>query len=223
MEGTSVDIQAIPEQERIPWSIALAVSWAGLRRRVLRSLITMLGIVLGIAFLTHMFVTGALTDALIAVNDDALNVLLQKAGVDVLAAGKTDSMMILLIGLSLFTCLVGIINSMLMSVSERIREIGTMKCLGAVDGFIVRAYFIESTLQGVAGTVAGIVIGLIVAVSVSLVSYGRYVWLCFPVLGVLKSIGIAFVTGALISIVASIAPAYWAAKKEPVDAMRIEE
>ena len=215
--------QEIPSQVPIPWAVAFAVSWAGLRRRLLRSMITMLGIILAIAFLTYMLVIDDITRALVAANDSALNVLLQKAGVDIFSVGKRDTMMLLLIGLALFTCLVGIVNSMLMSVTERIREIGTMKCLGALDSFIVKAYFIESSLQGVLGTAIGIGIGILVAAGVSLGAYGSYLISLFPVLAVLGSMARALAVGALISVVASIAPAYWAAKKEPVDAMRIEE
>ncbi len=214
---------AVPEQTAIPWSVALTVSWAGLRRRVLRSVITMLGIVLAIAFLCYMFATNDLTRALVAANDDGLNVLLQKSGVDIYAGGRTDTMMLLLIGLSLFACLVGIVNSMLMSVTERIREIGTMKCLGALDSFIVKSYFIESSLQGIVGTLMGIGIGIVVALGVAASAYGAYLFRYFPVLAVVKSVSVSFLVGALISILASIAPAYWASKKEPVDAMRIEE
>jgi len=102
---------AIPEQGPISWRIAAVVSWAGMKRRLLRAMITMAGVILAIAFLTYMLVTNCITKALVAINDNALNVLLQKAGVDIFSAGKTDQMMILLISLSLFTCLVGIINS----------------------------------------------------------------------------------------------------------------
>lgn len=213
----------IPEQVPIPWSVALAVSWAGIRRRMLRSLITMAGIVLAIAFLTYMMVTENITSALVAANQPKLNVILTRMGIDTLAGTKTDTMMLLLIGLSLFTCLVGIINSMLMSVTERIREIGTMKCLGALDSFIVKSYLIESTIQGVVGTIIGIAIGLLVAIAISLSAYGSFLRQYFPHVAALKSAVSAFFIGALISIVASIAPAYWAARKQPVDAMRIQE
>jgi len=54
----------IPTQSAIPWSVALSVSWAGLRRRVLRALITVLGIVLAIAFLTYLLVVEDITKAL---------------------------------------------------------------------------------------------------------------------------------------------------------------
>jgi len=116
----------IPEQPKVPWHIAVTVSWAGLKRRFFRSLITMIGVVLAIAFLTYMQVANDVTKALVEVNENQLNVLLQRAGIDIFESQTADRMMLLLITLSLLACLVGIMNAMLMSVSERIKEIGTL-------------------------------------------------------------------------------------------------
>ena len=214
---------AIPEQGAVPWITAFAVSWSSIRRRFFRSLVTMSGVVLAIAFLTYMLVMNDIVRALVAANDTILNVLLQQAGVDIYAANATDRMMILLIVLSLMACLVGILNSMLMSVTERIKEIGTLKCLGALDSFIIKTYFIESALQGVAGTLIGIVLGVVVSVAAAAANYRVYVLYHFPFLGAAKSVLIAFTVGCLLSIGAAILPAYMAARKEPVDAMRVEE
>lgn len=213
----------IPLQTKVPWVVAFAVSWGSLRRRLFRSLITMFGIVLGIAFLTYMLVNDSIIKALVAVKDDRLNVLLQKAGVDIIGGGSGDTMMFLLIGLSLLTCLVGIINAMLMSVAERIKEIGTLKCLGAEDAFIVKTYFIESSLQGILGTALGGLIGLLAAVVVNAAAYGGFIFQAFPWLAVVKAGLTALLIGSVMSVLASIAPAYWAARKQPVDAMRVEE
>ena len=202
--------------------MVFSVSWGSLRRRIFRSMITMIGVVLGIAFLTYMLVNESIVKALLAMKNDTVNVLLQKAGVDILQVG-TDTMMLLLIGLSLLTCLVGIINAMLMAVAERIKEIGTLKCLGAEDGFIVKTYFIESSLQGVLGTACGALAGLLVAVAVNVVAYGGFVFHVFPWLAVVRAELAAFLIGSIMSVMASIAPAYWAACKQPVDAMRVEE
>lgn len=221
--STPRSVEHIPEQIRIPWIVAFGVSLAGLRRRMLRSLVTMAGVVLAIAFLCYMLVTGNITTALVAANVNELNVLLQRAGVDIQAATQTDTMMLLLIGLSLFTCLVGIINAMLMAVTERIKEIGTLKCLGALDSFIVKSYFIESSLQGILGTLLGIAIGLAVALGVAFGTYGGYVAATFPWRAAFLSVARSFLIGSVLAVVASIAPAYWAARKEPVDAMRVEE
>ncbi len=64
-----------------------------------------------------------------------------------------------LLGLAMLVAFIGILNSTLMSVTERFREIGTMKCLGALDGFILRLVFLENLFQGLAGTTIGIVVG----------------------------------------------------------------
>ena len=183
----------------------------------------MFGVVLAIAFLAYVLINDSFTKSLIAANDEQLDILLQEAGIDIFAATGTDQTMILLTSLSLLACLVGVINAMLMSVTERIKEIGTLKCLGATDSFIVRIFFIESSLQGIMGTTIGMVLGLIVAVLVAVVNFKGYALSYFPVWAVIRNALITLTVGCLISIMAGIAPAYMAAKKQPVDAMRVEE
>lgn len=216
-------MQTIPEQCDVPWSTALQTSAAGLRRRLGRSCVTMLGVVLAIALLSYMLVTSDMARSMLAANDPALNSLLQKSGVDILNSAKRDPMMLLLVSLSLVTCLVGIVNSMMMSVSERLKEIGTLKCLGATDGFIVRIYFIESLIVGVVGTLCGMVGGVVVAFAVLAWSYGTFAFRCLPVVAVGWSLLLSLIAGVVISVLAAIAPAIWASKQEPVNAMRIEE
>src|SRR5262249_50437312 len=80
------------------------------------------------------------------------------------------------LGLALLVAFIWSLNSMLMSVTERFREIGTMKCLGALDGFIVRLFLLESLFQGVVGTVAGIVIGVSLSLLEQIISYGSFAW-----------------------------------------------
>ena len=220
---TPGSLDRVPEQGAVPWRIAFGVSWASLKRRFFRSMVTTSGVVLAIAFLTYMQVMNSITQALVEANETVLNVLLQQAGVDIYMADSTDRMMVLLITLSLLACLVGIMNSMLMSVTERIKEIGTLKCLGALDSFIVKTYFIESSLQGVAGTVLGLSIGAAVAVAAAGANYQGYVLRYFPYLGLFKALLISLFVGTLLSVGASLLPAYMAARKEPVDAMRVEE
>ena len=217
------DYGVIPEQVRIPWTTAFIVSWAGLKRRFLRSMITMAGVILAIAFLAYMLTVQSVTDSLVAANNNDLNILLQENDVNILAGAGPDRMMLLLLSLSLLTCMVGIVNAMLMSVTERVREIGTLKCLGARDLFIVKTYFIESSLQGICGAALGMILGCVVAIAAVLKSYGQYVFQHFPALSVTEALLISLLAGSLISVLAAIAPAYIAAKKQPVDALRVEE
>lgn len=213
----------IPEQTRISWAIAFRVSMAGLRRRFGRSMLTMAGVVLAIAFLAYMLTSESIVRALIDLEDDLVNIRLQEMGVNIFRGAKTEPMTILLMGLTLLTCTVGITNSMLMAVTERVREIGTLKCLGARDDFILKTYFIESSMHGVCGALIGMVIGLLVAIAVSTYHYGSQALLTLPVPALLRALAISLLMGGLMTITASLFPAYVAARKQPVEALRVEE
>ena len=138
-----------------------------------------------------------------------------------------------LVSLSLLVCVVGIVNSMLMSVSERVREIGTMKCLGALDRFIVKLFLLESSFQGFIGTIVGIILGFMLTFVRCLMAYTYhdkvahqwhfYALRYFPGLKLVSAALLTLVIGALLSIFAAIFPAYRAAKMQPVEAMRVEE
>ena len=68
-----------------------------------------------------------------------------------------------LVVMSLLVCSVGITNSMLMSVTERFKEIGTMKCLGALDSFVVTLFLLESGMMGICASVLGWAVGFGIA------------------------------------------------------------
>jgi hypothetical protein len=152
------------------------------------------------------------------------------------SAGQTgarrDMRGVWLVTLSLMVCVVGITNAMLMSVTERFREIGTMKCLGALDKFVVKLFLIESSLQGVVGSLTGALVGFVLAFGRALFTFhvkdlvtGQGYWLAirfFPGLELLLWVAIALVVGIVLSVVAAIYPAIRAARMEPVQAMRTE-
>ena len=124
--------------------------------------------------------------------------------------------------LALLVCFVGIVNAMLMSVTERFREIGTMKCLGALDRFIVKLFLIESSFQGIVGTCLGIAVGFVLTFLRSLMTFD-YVTEFFPLFSILTFAVFSFLIGSTLSILAAIYPAHRAAKMEPVEAMRVDE
>ena len=217
----------------LPMSKAVEISFRSLKIRFGRSLITTSGVILAIAFLMSVWSSNAIVGSLRAVNKSEINLLLQKNGIETGLAEsgeasaeaqarmlEEESKQTWLISLSLLVCVVGIANAMLMSVTERFREIGTMKCLGALDSFIVKLFLLESTFQGFAGTTAGIIIGFALTFLLALLDYGGYVLDYFPLSKIAESAGFALVVGTSLSLIGAMLPAYRAAKMEPVEAMR---
>jgi len=222
----------IGKQIVLPLSKALEISLKGMSIRFWRSLLTVSLIVLAITFLVFILTSAAIVASLVRLNDPQINMLLQKSGVDMEALGaKTEGSLFAqisykqywLIVLSLLVCVVGITNAMLMSVTERFREIGTMKCLGALDSFIVKLFLLESSFQGIMGTAAGIILGIMLAFLYALVVYGTTSLKVLPGLTVLTIAGVSLFVGTCLSIMGAILPAIRAARMEPVVAMRIEE
>jgi len=128
-----------------------------------------------------------------------------------------------IISLALLVCLVGITNAMLMSVTERYREIGTMKCLGALDSFIIKIFLLESSFVGILGVLLGVVLGFGLTLLVQLNNFGTFVTRYFPGSGILKWTVVAIAVGAVLSALGGILPARRAARMTPVQAMRVEE
>ncbi len=217
----------------LPMSKALEISLRSLKIRFGRSLITTSGIILAIAFLMSVWSQNEIIGSLRDANKSEINLELQKNGIETFTAegaavseealarlAEESSKQTWLISLSLLVCVVGIANAMLMSVTERYREIGTMKCLGALDSFIIKLFLLESTFQGLAGTIAGIVVGLMMTLMLALIDYGAFVFQYFPVGGIVRSALAAIISGTVLSLIGAMLPAYKAAKMEPVEAMR---
>jgi len=123
--------------------------------------------------------------------------------------------------ISLLVTIIGIANAMLMSVTERFKEIGTMKCLGALSGFIRRLFLIESAVIGVVGSIAGIIVGILFPLLLYGIAYdfkAVFNSVDFGYLG-LVSVG-CLLAGTLLSILAAIYPATIAARMIPAMALR---
>ena len=127
-----------------------------------------------------------------------------------------------LLMVSMLVCGIGISNAMLMTVTERFREIATMKCLGALDGFIMVVFVLESCFLGLAGGLVGSLIGNLIGVGRMWAAFGRDVLQAIPVVdltvGMISAVGVGIVLAA----VAAVYPALKAARLAPMEAMRIE-
>lgn len=126
-----------------------------------------------------------------------------------------------MVSISLLVTIIGIANALLMSVTERFKEIGTMKCLGALSGFIRQLFLIESAVIGAVGSVVGILVGVVFPMLAYSFAYGfKSVWgaMDYGQLGWI-SLGCLF-AGTILSIFAAIYPATIAAKMIPAMALR---
>ena len=132
---------------------------------------------------------------------------------------RVSSTMILMLagiaGISLLVGGIGIMNIMLVSVTERTREIGIRKALGAKKKDILIQFLIEALVMSMVGGAVGLVLGWAVSVLVS--RYGGWA----PTLSMFSVvIGIGF--SSAVGLVFGIYPAMKAAKLNPVEALRYE-
>lgn len=172
---------------RVAWNQALA----SIRVRFWRHAVTVSGIGLGIAFFSSVQAYRMLGTTETAFEAQRLQWLAAT---------------------SLLMCLVGVTNSMLMSVTERYREIGTIKCLGASDGFIVKVFFLESLVLGTIGSFCGAVLG---SVAVALFEG-------FKLGPVLETSLLGTGIGLTMTVLAAIAPAIQASRMPAAVALRVE-
>ena len=127
-----------------------------------------------------------------------------------------------LVAVALIVSVVGITNAMLISVYERYREIGTMKCIGALDQHILMLFLIEAIIQGAAGGLIGYVLGVIAAVLSSGFTTGFNIIFMVPITDLLSYLVGTTLLSILLSIIASMYPAWRASKLPPVEALSYE-
>jgi putative ABC transport system permease protein len=137
-----------------------------------------------------------------------------------------DSLLGIFGALALAVATLGIVNTLVMSILERRREIGVLKALGAADSDVQRLFFVEAGVMGLLGGILGVTFGWLLGRAVT---YGTNVYLhrqnlnsielsSVPWWLVVAALGFA----VLVSLVAGLYPASRAAKLNPVDALRYE-
>jgi putative ABC transport system permease protein len=121
------------------------------------------------------------------------------------------------VSISLLVGGVGVMNIMLMSVTERTREIGILKALGAKRGVIRRQFLLESIMLSLMGGIVGIVVGIAISDIVAS-SIPEFPQPYLPWWGLLG----AAMFSAFVGVVFGLAPAVKASRLDPIEALRYE-
>jgi len=118
-------------------------------------------------------------------------------------------------GVSLVVGGVGVMNIMLVSVSERTREIGIRMSIGAREGDILTQFLVEAVVLSLIGGVVGVLLGMLAA-------FGLGFALDWRVVPSIPALAVALITSGTIGVVFGFLPARRAAKMDPIDALRTE-
>lgn len=211
----------INRQIELPFSEAVRISFQSLKIRFWRSMITTAGILLSIAFLVSVLAGNEIVKVMTELEGRASIATVLDSDQDVGGISPQEYWLVIM---SLIVCVVGIANAMLMSVTERYREIGTMKCLGALDRFVVELFLLESGFQGLSGAILGSLVGFIGIMLLNLKDYGLDLFRGFTgyIFPVLMWMALACVVGMILAILGALGPSYRAAKLPPAEAMRAD-
>lgn len=195
----------LEKQVHLPFKRAFEIALKNIRMRLGRSLVTSAGIMLGIAFLATVLTQGELIRA-----------LQEERTVDAVVRERW------LVVLALMMSTIGITNSMLMSVTERFKEIGTFKCLGALDWFVVEMFILEGMMMGVLASGIGSLVGILIIVVQAGFSEG---WSVVGQVGFMPYLRIfvgCMLLGGVLTLLSTLWPARRAAKMPPAAALRVE-
>lgn len=195
MSASSWEIHPLKLRPDLVWDMALS----SMRVRLGRTLLTLATITAASAFIMFLLFVPLTSDP----------------------AGREA--WLLMLALSLFVSVAGVLNTMLMSITQRYREIGTIKCLGALDSFVLLSVLVEAAMLGLVGGCVGVVLGAIAALLLGLLEHGTQVLEALRLGGWWWKVAASLGVGVGLTTLGAIIPALLAARMPPIEAMRGEK
>lgn len=135
--------------------------------------------------------------------------------------GILSALLVSVAAISLLVGGIGIMNIMLVSVTERTQEIGLRKAVGAKNADILSQFLIEAVLLTVLGGAIGMILGALVTFLMSII-LSQVLSVSWPFVFPVSAAAIGFGVSAAIGVVFGLYPASQAAKKNPIEALRHE-
>lgn len=164
-------------------------------------------------------VTNAIHQSLLASHDQQEDFTIFTQGQSIDETSYTLSLITAMIAgvaaISLFVGGIGIMNIMLVSVTERTHEIGIRKAVGATNRQIMRQFMTEAVILSFVGSVIGVLLSLAINFLIRMVTELQ------PAVDI-KVAGVAVGVAVAVGIVFGIAPAFRAARKDPIEALRYQ-
>ncbi|MBD3205115.1 FtsX-like permease family protein [Candidatus Bathyarchaeota archaeon] len=203
------DMRSIPPEHKVVFTLmdAIRLGIGYIRRRIQRTAINIASVALAISFFTSLVITDLFYQTFSRIGGTSLQV---------------DVYQFWLVVVALIVSIVGITNAMLISVYERYQEIGTMKCIGALDKHILMLFLVESAIQGVSGGVLGYILGVLTALVSAGFTTGFDIILKTPASQLLAYFVGTTLLSIFLSVGASLYPAWRASRLNPVEALRYE-
>lgn len=183
----------------LKWDVLAYIAFSSLRLRFVRSILTVLTITTSTAFMMYLLTMPSSSDP---------------------ADSQSWTLMMVL---SIVVSAAGVLNTMLMSVTQRYREIGTMKCLGALDSFVLLSVLLEAAILGLCGAFVGVLLGLVISAALSAADFGSGFLASMKLNAIVAKVLFVFVVGMLLTTLGASVPAWIASKMPPMDAMRGEK